>query len=101
MEIYKTAGTNSLHIDDNLRQIQRETNAFLLIVRHNTEGPPFADWQLRHQMVFFFVGLKNRVNLVLFFKPWLWLFNGQVEDSAAGDYFLTHLPVESMGPNHP
>ena len=70
MEIYKTTGTYSLHIDDNLSQIQRETNAFLLIVRHNTEIPPFADWQLRHQMFFFFVGLKNRVNLVLFFKPW-------------------------------
>ena len=77
LEIYKTAGTYSIHIDDNLSQIQRETNAFLLLARHNTEIPPFADWQLRHQMFFFFVGLKNRVNLVLFFKPW---FNLQASD---------------------
>ena len=69
LEIYKTTGTYSLHIDDNLSQIQRETNAFLLLATHNTEIPPFADWQLRHKMFFFFVGLKNRVNLVLFFKP--------------------------------
>ena len=71
MEIYKTTGTYSLHVDDNLSQIQPETNAFLLLVRHNTEIQPFADCQLRHQMFFFFVGLKNRVNLVLFFKPWV------------------------------
>ena len=51
-------------------QIQRETKAFLLIVRHNTEGPPISDWQWRHWMPFFFVGSQNRVNLVLFFKPW-------------------------------
>ena len=44
LEIYKTTGTYSLHIDDNLSQIQRETNAFLLLVTHNTEIPPFADW---------------------------------------------------------
>ena len=74
LKIYKTAGTYSLQIDDNLSQIQSETNAFLLIVRHNTEGPPIADWQLRHQMLFFFVGLKNRVNLVLLFKPWCQLY---------------------------
>ena len=60
-----------LNIDDNLSQIQRETNAFLILVRHNTEILPFADCQLCHQMFFFFVGLKNRVNLVLFFKPWV------------------------------
>ena len=53
LEIHKTAGTYSLQIDDNLSQIQRETNAFLLIVWHNTEGPPFADCQLRHRMFFF------------------------------------------------
>ena len=54
----------SLQIYDYLSQIQRETKAFLLIVRHNTEGPPFSDWQWRRWMLFFFVGLKNRVNLV-------------------------------------
>ena len=70
LEIDKTAGAYSLHIYDYLSQIQRETNAFMLIVRHNTEGPTFSDWQWRHRMLFFFVGLKNRVNLVLFFKPW-------------------------------
>ena len=68
--IDKTAGPYSLQIYDNLSQIQRETNAFLLIVRHNTEGAPFSDWQWRCRRVFFFVGLKNQVNLVLFFKPW-------------------------------
>ena len=41
----KTAGAYSLQICDYLRQIQLETKAFLLIVRHNTEGPPFSDWQ--------------------------------------------------------
>ena len=81
LEVYKTAGTYSLHIDDNLSQIQRETNAFLLIVRHNTEGPPFADWQLHHQMFFFFVGLKNPVNLVLFFKPCLLQPGGAILES--------------------
>ena len=45
LEIDKTAGAYSLQIYDYLRQIQRETNAFLLIVRHNTEGPSFFDWQ--------------------------------------------------------
>ena len=68
LEIYKT--TYSLHIDDNLSQIQRETNAFLLLVTHNAEIPPFPDWPLRHKMFFFFVGLKNRVNLVYSLKPW-------------------------------
>ena len=71
LEIYKTTGTYSLHIDDNLSQIQPKTNTFLLLVRHNTEIPPFADCQLCHQMLFFFVGLKNRDNLVLFLKPWM------------------------------
>ena len=70
LEIDKTAGAYSLPIYDYLSQIQRETNSFLLIVRHNTEGPPFSDWQWRHQTLFFFVVLTNRVNLVLFFKPW-------------------------------
>ena len=44
LEIAKTAGAYSLQIYDYLSQIQRETNAFLLKVRHNTEGPPFSDW---------------------------------------------------------
>ena len=44
-EMDKTAGANSLHIYDYLSQIQRETKTFLLIVRHNTEGPPICDWQ--------------------------------------------------------
>ena len=26
--------------------------------------------------------------------------NGKVKDSTAGDYFFTHWPVQSMGPNH-
>ena len=47
-----------------------EAKTFLLIVSHNTEGPPISDWQWRHRMLFFFVGEKNRVNLLLFFKPW-------------------------------
>ena len=70
LEIDKTAGAYSVQIYDYLSQIQRETKAFLLIVRHNTEKPPFSDLQWRHRTLFFFVGLKNRVNLVLFFKPW-------------------------------
>ena len=70
-EIGKTAGAYSLQIYDYLSQMQRETKAFLLIVRHNTEAPPFSEWQWRHRTLFFFVGLKNRVNLVLFFKPWV------------------------------
>ena len=81
LEIDKTAGAYSFQIWDYLSQIQHETKAFLLIVRHNTEGPPFSDCQWRHRTLFFFVGLKNRVNLVLFFKPWfehrLW-FEGAV-----------------------
>ena len=63
-----TLGAYSLQICEYLSQIQRETKAFLLIVRYNTEGPPFSDWQRRHRILFFFVGLKNRVNQVLFFK---------------------------------
>ena len=43
LEIDKTAGAYSLQIYDYLSQIQSETKAFLLIVRHNTEGPPFSD----------------------------------------------------------
>ena len=69
LETDKTAGAYSHQIYNNLSQIQRETNAFLQIFRHNTEGPPFSDWQWRGRTLFFFVGLKNRVNLVLFFKP--------------------------------
>ena len=70
-EIAKTAGAYSLQIYDYLSQIQRETKAFRLTIRNNTEGPPFSDWQWRHRTLFFFAGLKNRVNLVLFFKPWM------------------------------
>ena len=44
-EIDKTSGAYSLQIYDYLSKIQRETNAFLLIDRHNTEGPPFSYWQ--------------------------------------------------------
>ena len=71
LEIDKSAGAYSLQICDYLSQTQCETNSFLLIVRCNTEGPPFSDWKRRHRTLFFFVGLKNRVNLVLFFKSWL------------------------------
>ena len=39
----KTAGAYSLQIYDYLSKIQRETKAFLLIVRHNTNGPPISD----------------------------------------------------------
>ena len=45
LEMDKIAGGYSVQIYDYLSQIQRETNAFLLIVRHNTEGPPISDWQ--------------------------------------------------------
>ena len=45
LEIYKTAGAYSLQIYHYLSQIQRETKSFRLIVKHNTEGPPFPDWQ--------------------------------------------------------
>ena len=71
LEIDTTAGAYSLQICDYLSQIQRETKSFLQIVRHNTEGPKIPDWQWRHRTIFFFVGLKNRVNLALFFKGWL------------------------------
>ena len=67
---WQTACAYSLQIYDYLSQKQRETQAFLLIVTHNTEGPPFSDWQWRHRMLFFVVGLENCVNLVLFFEPW-------------------------------
>ena len=61
-------------IDDYLSYIQRKTKAFLLIVRHNTEGQPFSDWQWGHRTLIFFVGVNNRVNLVLFFKLYMrWL----------------------------
>ena len=65
LEMNKTAGAYSLQIYDYLNQIQRETKAFLQIVRHNTDGQPLSDWQWRHRMLFFFVGSQNRVNLVL------------------------------------
>ena len=45
LEMDKTTAAYSLQIYDYLIQIQRETKAFLLIVRHNTEGPPISDWQ--------------------------------------------------------
>ena len=67
---HPTAGAYSLQIYDSLSQIQRVTKVFLLIVRHNTEGPPISDWQWSHRRLFFFVGLQNPVNLVLFFKTW-------------------------------
>ena len=69
-EMDKTAYAYSLQIYDYLSQIQRNTKAFLLIVRHNTEETPISDWQWRYRMLFFFVGSQNRVNLVLFFNPW-------------------------------
>ena len=43
LEMEKTAGAYLLVIYDYLRQIQRMTKAFLLIVRHNTEGAPILD----------------------------------------------------------
>ena len=58
--------TPDLH--DYLSEIQSETKAFRLKVRH-TEGPPIPDWLWRHCKIFFLIGLKKRVNLVLFFKP--------------------------------
>ena len=45
LEIDKTAGAYSLQIYNYLSRIQSETKAFLIIVRHNTEGPPFSHWQ--------------------------------------------------------
>ena len=45
LEIHKAAGAYSLQIYNYLSQIQRKTKAFLLIVRHNTEGQPFSAWQ--------------------------------------------------------
>ena len=68
LEMDKTAGAYWIQIYYYLSQIQRETKAFLLIVRHNTEGPPISDWQWRHVLLVSFVGSQNRVNLVLFFK---------------------------------
>ena len=44
LEMDKTSGAYSLQIYDYLSQIQRETKAFLLIVRHTTEGPQIYDW---------------------------------------------------------
>ena len=59
LEIDKTAGACTLQIYDYLSQVQRETKAFLIIVRDNTEGPPIPDWQWRHRKRFFFIELKN------------------------------------------
>ena len=39
-------------------------------IRSPAEVPPIYDWQLHHRILLFFVGQKNRVNLVLFFKPY-------------------------------
>ena len=35
------------------------------------------------------------------FSEQLWLFNGQVDDSTAEDFFFTHLTGKSVGPIHP
>ena len=43
-EMDKTADAYSLAIYDYLSQIHSKTKAFLIIVRHNTEGPPISDW---------------------------------------------------------
>ena len=72
-EMDKTAGAYSLQLYDYLSQIQLETKEFLLIVRHITEGLPISDWQWHHRMNFFFAGFLNRVNLVLFLKPWFYI----------------------------
>ena len=45
LEMDKTARAYSQQIYDYLSRIQRKTTAFLLIVRHNTEGSPISDWQ--------------------------------------------------------
>ena len=45
LEIDETVGAYSLQIYEYLSQIQPETKAFLLIDRHNTEGPPISDRQ--------------------------------------------------------
>ena len=45
LEMDKTACAYSLKIYDYLSKIQRETKAFLIIFRDNTEGPPLSDWQ--------------------------------------------------------
>ena len=45
LEMDKTAGANSPLIYDYLSQLQGETKSFMLIVRHNTEGPPISGWQ--------------------------------------------------------
>ena len=84
LEIDKTAGAYSLQIYDYLSQIQRETKAFLLIVRHNSEGLPIPHWQWRHPTLFFFVGLKNRVNIVLLFKPWYILYTNRFNPQPYG-----------------
>ena len=44
LEMDKTAGAYSLPMCDYSSQIQRKIKAFLLIVRHNSEGPPTSDW---------------------------------------------------------
>ena len=47
-EIYKTVGAYSFQIYDYLNQIQRETKAFQIKIRHNTEGIS-ANSQTQHQ----------------------------------------------------
>ena len=64
-----TAGGYSLQMYDYLSQIQRETKAFVLIVRDHTEWPKISEWQCRHRTLFLFVLSQNRVNLVLSFEP--------------------------------
>ena len=44
LKMEKTSGAYSLQIYDYLSQVQRKAKAFLLIVRHNTEGQPISDW---------------------------------------------------------
>ena len=91
----KTVGAYSLQIYDYLSQIQRETKAFLLIARHNTEGRPISDWQWRHRILFFFVGSQNRVSLVLFFKPWVRLIACYKQRSMTA-YLSAHLATYSQ-----
>ena len=43
LEMDKTAEAHSLQIYDYLSQIHSETNAFLLIVKHNTKRPHRSD----------------------------------------------------------
>ena len=100
----KTAGAYSLQIYDYFSQIQRETKAFLLVVRHNTEGPPISDWQWRHRRLFFFVRSQNRFNLVLFFKPWITLSHLCTVDQLKKiiiEYYSAHMHFSDPQALHP